>query len=89
MLLHTTLRYLLKGLLVLAVFTAVGQLRIKSRSVEDRYHSFVNSDEFQTWFWAMAIPVTWTSEKIQDGIARMKKKTTSSEDRDPASESAR
>ncbi|MEO5667726.1 MAG: hypothetical protein ABIR96_06695 [Bdellovibrionota bacterium] len=89
MLPEQTLRYLIKGLLVLSIFTAVGQVRIKHRSVEDRYHGFVNSDGFQTWFWAMALPVTWTGDKIHDGFASLKKKTTSSEDRDPASESAR
>ena len=87
---HTTLRYLLKGLLGLAIFTALGQVRFSGRSVENRYHGFVNSDGFQTWFWAMAIPVTWTGEKIQSSIAGIKKKTQkSSEDLKEASEAVR
>jgi hypothetical protein len=86
---HTTLRYLLKGLLILAIFTAVGQIRMGGRSVENRYHGFVNSDGFQTWFWAMALPVTWTGEKIQNSFAGLKKKAKSSEVLNETSEAAR
>lgn len=86
---HTTLRYLLKGLLILAIFTAIGQIRTGGRSFESRYHSFVNSDGFQKWFWAMAIPVTWSGEKFQQGFASLKKKATSSANLDKASEAVR
>ena len=89
MLPETTIKYLLKGALLLALFTAVGQVRFSERSLEDRYHSFVTSDGFQTWFWAMALPVTWTGEKIQQGFASLRKKATNSSNLNEAAESAR
>ncbi len=71
------LRFLLKAALTLSLVTAVGQIRFNQRSLENRYHDFVNSDGFQTWFWAFALPVTWTTEKIEDGLARFRKKKSS------------
>lgn len=73
------LRFFLNIFLALAIFTAVGQIRWGDRSLENRYHAFVNSEKFQAWFWAMAIPVTWTGDKIGDGFAGIKKKFSSKE----------
>jgi len=65
-------RFLLNILLAVAIFTGVGQIRWNERSFENRYHEFVNSEKFQDWFWAMAIPVTWTGDKIGEGFASIK-----------------
>jgi membrane protein required for beta-lactamase induction len=80
------LRFLINSLLALVLFTAVGQIRIGERSLENRYHAFVNSDKFQAWFWAMAIPLTWTGDKLKEGLASLRNKFHSSTN---AKESAR
>lgn len=82
------LRFLLKATLILAGVTAVGQIRWGERSLENRYHNFVNSDGFQAWFWAMALPATWTTEKIEEGFAKLRKKVRS-ETTEAVSEKAR
>ncbi len=68
----------------MAVITALGQIQWNDRSMENRYHAFVNSDEFQTWFWALSLPVTWTGEKLEKGL-----KALSPDNSDSANEAAR
>lgn len=79
-------RFLINSFIALVLFTAVGQIRIRDRSLENRYHAFVNSEKFQAWFWAMAIPVTWTGDKLGEGLASLRNKFHSSTN---AKESAR
>ena len=50
--------------LVIAILTVVGQIPIRGISLENRYHSAVNSHIFQKTYWTLARPVTWTSEKV-------------------------
>ncbi len=52
--------------IIVAVVTALGQVPFKGKSLENHYHDGVNSGEFQTFFWALATPVTWTAEKVAD-----------------------
>ena len=76
--------FAIRAILVFAVITAIGQIRWNERSVENRYHNFVNSDEFQTWFWALSLPVTWGTEKLERGLNAL-----SPDDIDEATEAAR
>jgi hypothetical protein len=55
---------LFQVLIILAVVTVVGQVPIKEKTLEKRYHEFVNSDEFQNFYWALMTPVTWTADKV-------------------------
>ncbi len=55
----------LKIFLVLILWTAIGQIPIKDRSLEYRYHEIVTSDRFQDIYWKLATPLTWTAEKVQ------------------------
>lgn len=78
----------------MAVLTAVGQIRLYDVTLEQRYHRFVNSDDFQTWFWAMSLPITWTSEKIESGLEALRTGAEETEKRissfsDDAEEAAR
>jgi hypothetical protein len=56
----------LKFMLFLSLWTAIGQIRWNQRSVEDRYHTAINSHSFQKVFWTAAKPITWTTEKLQE-----------------------
>ena len=58
-LLHT----LLKVAVALVIITCIGQVPVGGVSLELRYHRFVNTAEFQNFFWSMATPVTWTYHK--------------------------
>ena len=66
----------MKGLwraLLLAVFiTVIGQVTYKEDSLENRYHEFVNSSQFQTHFWVVMKPLTWTGERIQELWAQVR-----------------
>ncbi|MBP7845450.1 MAG: hypothetical protein KA116_11635 [Proteobacteria bacterium] len=62
----THLQGLIRFSLFLLLWTAIGQIRWNQRSIEDRYHTAVNSRSFQKLFWTTAKPITWTSEKLQD-----------------------
>jgi hypothetical protein len=81
MLIPSPLKWLLNGLLIIAIFTAVGQIRVGPRSLENHYHDYVNSDGFQTWFFALARPITWTGEKITTSYRKYVKKEPVSEAR--------
>ncbi len=48
----------------LAVITVIGQIPIKDKSIENHYHEYVNSEQFQNFYWALMTPVTWTTEKV-------------------------
>lgn len=52
--------------IMLFVLTIVGQIPVKGKSLEQRYHQSVNSSVFQKTFWTVFRPVTWTGEKVQD-----------------------
>lgn len=56
------------GLIALIV-TSLGQIPYKGENLENRYHGWVNSDDFQVAFWKFARPVTWTGEKIEELIS--------------------
>jgi hypothetical protein len=57
---------MLKFLGFLLLWTALGQIHWNQRSIEDRYHSVVNSRSFQKLFWTSARPITWTGEKLEE-----------------------
>jgi hypothetical protein len=59
------LGFLLKSVFVFFVFTAVGQIRVDGRSLENRYHIWVNSPSFQKHFWTVVRPATWTYERAR------------------------
>jgi hypothetical protein len=62
-----------QSLVILAAVTVIGQIRMGGLSLEGRYHSVVNSEKFQTVYWTLAKPFTWTGEKaielIQTAVA--------------------
>ncbi len=64
----------LKLCLSLAILTMIGQIHIKGRSLENRYHLGVNSSTFQEAYWAMMTPVTYTYGKF---LSLVKKEKTS------------
>jgi hypothetical protein len=59
------LRFLLRWVFVFLIVTVVGQARVKGRSLENRYHSAVNSPGFQKNYWAAMRPATWAFEKVE------------------------
>ena len=62
--------FTLKALVVFALFTAVGQIRVDGRSLESRYHVWVNSETFQKHFWTFVRPATWTYERVVNLIQK-------------------
>ena len=60
------LRGLVRGFLILAAITCVGQIPYKGVSLEWHYHMAINSPRFQNFFWTTVRPVTWTGEKIEE-----------------------
>lgn len=66
----------LKLTLVLLIWTCVGQYPINGKSLERHYHERVNSQTFQTTFWRLATPVTWTKSRIEYLIAKWNPKET-------------
>jgi hypothetical protein len=72
------LRWTIKLGLLLALFTCIGQVPLKGFSLEMRYHRFVNSSQFQHFFWTTLKPVTWTSEKVAYLVERVRSKPLSS-----------
>jgi hypothetical protein len=57
---------------VVVVITVIGQIPIRDKSIENHYHEFVNDEKFQSFYWALMTPVTWTTEKV---VSLVKTKT--------------
>lgn len=68
-----TFRDLMAVFIVFILWMAVGPMQIQGRSLEQRYHEFVNSPEFhenhRRVLWTVARPLTWTGEKISEMFA--------------------
>jgi hypothetical protein len=62
--------FMIKAIFVFALFTAVGQIRVDGRSLENRYHVWVNSQTFQKHFWNVVRPATWTYERALNLIQK-------------------
>lgn len=60
------LNLLCKTAIALVIITCVGQVPVGGISLEQRYHRFINTAEFQNFFWSMATPVTWTYHKSRE-----------------------
>lgn len=65
-------RGLWKIVLMATVLTILGQVTYKGDSLENRYHEWVNSGEFQKKFWVAMTPLTWTTDKIQELVSQAK-----------------
>jgi hypothetical protein len=65
--------------LMLALFTCAGQVQWKGENLENRYHRFVNTSRFQSFFWTAATPVTWSIGKLKEVASNIGAARTSSE----------
>lgn len=65
--------YLFVGVLL---WTCLGQVPVKGKSLESHYHQLVNSQKFQKTFWIVATPITWTHDKVQYLAHQWKHNTT-------------
>ena len=61
---------LLRFAVLIVVLTIVGQVPVKGSSIENHYHRFVNSRNFQKTYWTLILPFTWTGEKIAELFQR-------------------
>lgn len=64
---------LVRFALALLVITLLGQVKWRGRSLENSYHSYVNSSSFQKTFWTLTRPATWTYEKVTSLIKESEK----------------
>ena len=59
------IRFVFRACIYLVILTLIGQIPVGGKSLENRYHRFVNSPKFQKSFWTAAHPVVWTWDKIE------------------------
>jgi hypothetical protein len=68
------LSIIIKSAGILLIMTVLGQIPVKGRSLENRYHHFVNSPGFQDAYWNLVRPVTWSWDKSQELVREFREK---------------
>jgi hypothetical protein len=63
-------RLVLRIAVMMLVITLIGQIRYQGRSLENRYHDFVNSEGVQARLEKIQEPIVWTYNKVVSLVMR-------------------